>query len=51
MRSKKLIFLRGAVCAAAVFCIAFGLKSGEVPVVLNKAINICFECIGLGGLI
>lgn len=34
--------------AAAVAMIAYGVGRGEVDVVLNKAINICFECIGLG---
>ncbi|MFW5647036.1 MAG: CD1871A family CXXC motif-containing protein [Acetivibrio ethanolgignens] len=27
------------------FC---GVSRGEVATVLNKAVNICFECIGLG---
>ncbi len=26
----------------------FGIFRGEVPVVLEKAINICMECIGIG---
>lgn len=26
----------------------FGVFRGEVPVVLEKAINICMECIGIG---
>lgn len=25
-----------------------GMKSGEIEVVLNKAINICLQCIGIG---
>lgn len=28
--------------------IAYGIYRGEVGIVLNKAVNICFECIGLG---
>lgn len=26
----------------------FGIYRGEMPVVLEKAINICMECIGIG---
>lgn len=26
----------------------FGIWRGEMPVVLEKAINICMECIGIG---
>lgn len=34
--------------AAAFAMIAYGVGRGETEIVLNKAINICFECIGLG---
>lgn len=27
---------------------AFGIYRGELPIVLQKAINICMECIGIG---
>ncbi len=35
---------------AAVACgfIVYGTFRGEVEIVLNKAVNICLECIGLG---
>lgn len=33
--------------AACVF-ICYGALRGETGIVLNKAVNICFECIGLG---
>ena len=41
---------RGGVCLAAVglAMMAFGIFRGEMPVVLEKAINICMECIGIG---
>lgn len=32
----------------AVSFIIYGVCRGEVSVVLNKAVNICLECIGLG---
>lgn len=33
---------------AAVMMIVYGMYRGEVSIVLNKAINVCLECIGLG---
>lgn len=36
------------VLAAAFAMIACGIGRGEMEIVLNKAINICLECIGLG---
>lgn len=30
------------------FMIIFGIYRGEMPIVLQKAINICMECIGIG---
>lgn len=32
----------------AVCMTAYGIYRGETPIVLNKAVNICLECIGLG---
>lgn len=29
-------------------CMAFGIHRGEMTVVLEKAIRICLECIGIG---
>lgn len=34
------------VLAAAFAMIAYGVGRGEMEIVLNKAINICFECNG-----
>ena len=41
---------RGVICLAAIGLVmmGFGIFRGEVPVVLEKAINICMECIGIG---
>lgn len=34
--------------AAACGLVLYGLSRGEAAIVLNKAVNICLECIGLG---
>ncbi len=46
-RSKKRI-VRFMMLSVGIGMIAYGVSRGEVSVVLNKAINICIECIGLG---
>lgn len=40
----------GQILGLAVACVLIccGVWRGEAGTVLNKAINICFECIGLG---
>lgn len=49
MKNRKLGKLPGfAVMAAGAAFMIFGVFRGEVGIVLNKAINICLECIGLG---
>ena len=37
-----------ALILLSIGCIAFGVCRGEMDPVLNKAVNICMECIGLG---
>ncbi len=41
---------RGGICLAVVGLVmmGWGIFRGELPVVLEKAINICLECIGIG---
>ena len=41
---------RGGICLAVlgILMMAFGIFRGEMPVVLEKAVNICMECIGIG---
>lgn len=48
MRRKMLWGLRIGVALAAVLCLVTGIVGGEPAIVLNKAIHICLECIGLG---
>lgn len=38
----------GVILVVAVMMIVYGTYRGEVSIVLNKAINVCLECIGLG---
>lgn len=48
---KQLVRTRGSGICAAVLglaLMAFGIFRGEVSVVLEKAIQICMECIGIG---
>lgn len=47
MRNKTNIVTIGLLVVSVVL-IAAGVFMGEPDVVLNKAINICMECIGIG---
>lgn len=42
---KKFKFV---ILVACIAMIGIGTHRGEVSVVLNKGINICLECIGIG---
>ncbi len=48
MGSKKKKLVSGITLAIACAFIWYGAARGEIAVVLNKAVNICLECIGLG---
>ena len=45
-RVKTGIFVALAIAGAAF--VAYGIASGQAAAVLNKAIRICMECIGIG---
>lgn len=48
MRSAGRSILAAAVLLAGIAFVAVGVTRGEVAVVLQKAVVICMECIGLG---
>ena len=48
LHSKKQRFLRWGILISALVFIFIGIAQEEHLVVLNKAINICLECIGIG---
>ncbi|MBE6675756.1 MAG: thioredoxin [Clostridia bacterium] len=48
MPKYAIIVVRSVLIAAAVLMIVFGIFNGGMHDVLQKAIKICTECIGLG---
>ncbi len=48
MGSKQRGVVGTLVLAAAVCFILYGAARGEIAVVMNKAVNICLECKGIG---
>ena len=45
---KRIIFLRFIVLSASIILIAAGLAQRGNLDMMNKAVRICFECIGIG---
>ena len=50
MKAKilKKEYLSFLILLVSVFMIIYGFNRGEVKIVLDKAIRICMECIGIG---
>lgn len=48
MRRKSILFARYGLLAAAVVMVAVGLLRQEHLEVMQKAVRICLECIGIG---
>jgi hypothetical protein len=47
-RNVLLWAVRGALLGIGIFCVIQGIIGGGMTAVLEKAINICTQCIGLG---
>ncbi len=45
---KKKLLLQLLIAASAILFLILGIRRGEMAIVLQKAVNLCFECIGLG---
>lgn len=48
MSQRRQNMWRGGILIAGILLVAIGISMGDVHAVLQKAIRICFECIGLG---
>lgn len=46
-RAKNAI-VQGLLIAAGIAMVCFGALRGEAGTVLNKAIRLCLECVGIG---
>ncbi len=48
MKRKSVLFVRYGVLGLSAVCIAVGLMNQEHLEVMQKAVKICLECIGIG---
>lgn len=48
MTQYRGIIIKTVLLIIAAGMIVYGVSRGEMAIAFNKAINICFECIGLG---
>ncbi|MCR5702689.1 MAG: hypothetical protein K6G76_11170 [Lachnospiraceae bacterium] len=45
---KKIVFARVTILAVSIGLLIVGINGGDYIAVMNKAIRICYECIGIG---
>lgn len=45
---RHMLLLRNSLLVAAVVCMGIGVARGEHQMLLEKAVRICLECIGIG---
>jgi hypothetical protein len=48
MDEKKTVLITWALLAVSIVLIVFGVLQGEASAVLNKAVKVCMQCIGIG---
>ena len=48
MDEKKTVLITWALLAVSIVLIVFGVLQGEPSAVLNKAVKVCMQCIGIG---
>lgn len=51
MNTKRIRALRIALLLSGAACICIGILRGECAVILQKAVKICLECIGVQGML
>lgn len=48
LKTKYIWIIRIAVVAVATILIVIGVRFGDAAEVMQKAVNICLQCIGIG---
>ena len=47
-KRRSLTIIRIGIVAAGIMLVAVGIRHGDYADVMNKAVRICYECIGIG---